>query len=240
MASSLDNNAEGLINSPAAAGGRLLPVLVIYGANASGKSNLISALSFMRNAVLYSHNRGEPDSKIPRAPFLLNAATAKTPSIFDIDFIVEGTRYHYGFEASDEAFVEEWLSAFPNGRRQTLFERKGANFSFGRGLRGRNKLISELTRANSLYVSAAAQNDHEELSKISRFFRSIRLSSISDVRLSRGPAGGQVDQRTIDFLSKLGTGVIDYRRTEREIPEEIREFSKEIGLLANFDDRGWA
>src|ERR1700730_12198472 len=162
VASSLDDNAAGLIDSPAAAGDRLLPAVVIYGANASGKSNLISAFNFMRGAVLYSHSRGEPGGRISRSPFLLDATTTKTPSVFDVDFIIEGVRYHYGYEASDEAFVAEWLSAFPNGRRQTMFEREGGKFSFGRSLRGRNKLISELTRPNSLYISAAAQNDHEE------------------------------------------------------------------------------
>lgn len=230
VASTLDDSAEGLIAASAAAENRLLPAVVIYGANASGKTNVISAFGFMRGAVLASHSKGEPGGGVPRNPFLLDAAATNTPSIFDVDFIVEGVRYHYGFEASDEAFTAEWLSAFPNGRRQMLFERQDGKFSFGRSLRGRNRIISELTRPNSLYISAAAQNDHEELSKISSFFRSIRIPS--ETRLSTGPVEGDIDKRTIDFLRKMGTGVIDYRKKEREPPDEKSlEFGKQLSLL---------
>src|SRR5277367_3820506 len=90
VASSLDDDAAGLIDAPAVTGSsRLLPAVVIYGANASGKSNLISAFRFMRGAVLSSHNKGEPGGRIPRRPFLFDAAATNTPSIFEIDFIVE-------------------------------------------------------------------------------------------------------------------------------------------------------
>jgi AAA15 family ATPase/GTPase len=231
VASSLDDVDTGLIDSPATAGSGLLPAVVIYGANASGKSNLISAFRWMRSAILSSHNRGEPGGGVPRSPFMLDSGAANAPSIFDADFVVEGVRYHYGFEASDEAFVTEWLQAFPNGRRQMLFEREGADFVFGRSLRGRNKLISELTRPNSLFVSAAAQNGHDELSKINGFFRSISQPSITEAHLSSGPTDGDIDRRVIDFLGNLDTGVIDHRKIERKIPEQFREFNKDLGLL---------
>ena len=147
-----------------------------------------------------------------------------------MDFVVDGVRFHYGFEASDEAFLTEWLQAFPNGRRQMLFEREGAEFVFGRSLRGRNKLISELTRPNSLFVSAAAQNGHEELSKIANFFRSIRM--VRNTRNIYGePREDDVDRRAIEFLGKVGTGVVDYRKTEEEIPEKMKEFTKNFHLL---------
>ena len=145
-ASPLNDVEEGLINCAAAPSGRVLPAAVIYGANASGKSNVVAALRFMRGAVVYSHSRGEPGGDVARTPFALDPACAHAPTIFTADFVADGVRHHYGFEASDRAFTNEWLYGFPSGRRQTLFERAGERFTFGRGLRGRNRTISDLTR----------------------------------------------------------------------------------------------
>src|ERR1019366_8784531 len=123
VASALDDTPAGLIDCPAA-GGRLLPAVVVYGANASGKSNLVKALRWMRQAVLLSHTSGEPEGGVPRRPFALDPASRTAPTTCDVDFVIDDVRYHYGFEASDQAFVREWLYSFPNGRRQILFERE--------------------------------------------------------------------------------------------------------------------
>jgi hypothetical protein len=52
-----------------------------------------------------------------------------------------------------------------------LYERSGQSFVFGRSLRGPNKTIESITRNNSLFLSAAAQNNHPELGAISNFFK---------------------------------------------------------------------
>jgi hypothetical protein len=127
VASSLRDHETGLIVNSSMSG-RFLPVAVIYGANASGKSNVVRALGYMRGAVLYSHSRGDPSGGVRREPFALDEEYAKKSSIFDIDFVVNSTRFHYGFEASDDAFVAEWLWAFPAGKRQVLFQREGQKF----------------------------------------------------------------------------------------------------------------
>jgi AAA15 family ATPase/GTPase len=88
---------------------RILPALLVYGANASGKTNVIHALAFMRSAILQSHSSGSPTGGIPRLPFSLDPALATAPSVFDIDFVVEGVRYHYGFECNNEILTQEWL-----------------------------------------------------------------------------------------------------------------------------------
>ena len=115
--SALKDRNEELIECSAAPGGAVLPVALVYGANASGKTNLIEAIRFMQSMVLASHGKGEPGGGVPVRPFLLATTGGHTPSRFEIDFVVDSVRYHYGFEASDKAFEEEWLYAFP-GRRQ--------------------------------------------------------------------------------------------------------------------------
>ena len=211
VASSLGGPTAGLIPCRQVPGGHLLPVVVTYGANASGKSNLVSALRWMRSNVLYSHSRGEPDGGVSRMPFALDPASATAPSQVEMDFIVNDVRYHYGFEATDDVFTAEWLFSFPNEKRQVLFERNGMRFRFGRGLKGRNRIISELTRKNSLFLSAAAQNGHEELTRISRYFQGMMVKELSNDELTENLLDKAVDARIIGFLKNAGTGVMGYQ-----------------------------
>ena len=171
-ASSLKDPTGGLIDCPPAPSGSVLPAVLIYGANASGKSNLVDSIRIMREMVLGSHRKGNLGGGVQaRRPFALDPASPQNPTRFDVDFVMEGVRYHYGFEASDEAFLSEWLCAFPRGYRRTLFEREGSDFHFGRALGWQNRTITALVRPNSLYVSAAAQNGHEMLSRVFAYFQ---------------------------------------------------------------------
>ncbi|MEX1252623.1 MAG: AAA family ATPase [Hyphomonas sp.] len=89
--SALTDGTRGLINC-AAAGGSLLPAAVIYGANASGKSNVVRALNFLRSAILLSHSRGDQETQIPREPFALDEKSANSPTQVDVDFVLNGGR----------------------------------------------------------------------------------------------------------------------------------------------------
>ena len=236
-ASSLKDPTGGLIDCPAAPGGSVLPAALIYGANASGKTNLVDSIRVMREMVLSSHRTGEPGGGVPlRYPFALDPEMARSPTRFDADFVVDGVRHHYGFEASDEAFLSEWLYAFPKSYRRMLFEREGSEFRFGRALGGQNRAIAALVRPNSLYVSAAAQNGHEQLSRVFAYFRSIAGvagTAIPGQAASLYFAEEALDKRIIDFLSKIGTGIIDHRRREYEFPEEFRAFRRGIAAVAH-------
>lgn len=230
-ASPLKEQQEKLIACAAVPTKHVLPSAVIYGANASGKSSLIHAIDTMRRMVLRSQTQWESDGGIPRHPFKLDEDSPQSPSHFDIDFFIDGVRYQYGFEASDTEFESEWLYAFPKSHRQTLFERTGSEFRFGRGLKGQNRVIASLTRPNSLFLSAAAQNDHEQLSKVFGYFRSfraIRSIAVPEEMVSSRLSEEDLDNRVIDFLGNIDTGVIDYRQKESELPEDILEIQQEL------------
>lgn len=147
----------------------VLPVCAIYGANASGKTNVIDALSFMCSTVAYSQRMWEPIGGVPRRPFALGP-DARTPSTFIAEMMIGGARYEYGFTVDDEVVREEWLRAWPNGRKQEWFSRDEQTFEIGRSLHGENKVIEALVRPNSLFLSAAAQNNHEQLTPIFQWF----------------------------------------------------------------------
>ncbi len=231
VASPLKDRDEGLIPCAAAPKGAVVPAAVVYGANASGKSNLMTAMGIMLIMVRDSHRHGRPGGGVLRHPFRLDPACAGKPSRFEIDFVVDGVRHHYGFEASDDAFESEWLYDFPASRRRMLFERESGEFRFGRGLKGRNAVIADLTRSNSLYLSAAAQNGHERLSQVSRYFRSVHgvyATALSGMMVSVHLAEKEADDRAIDFLGRIGTGVVAYRRKEIEYADEIEAFQRDV------------
>lgn len=161
----------------------LLTSAVIYGANASGKSNLLRAMQTLRRIVINSATKIQPGEKLPVEPFRLNKQTAKSPTIFEIIFIHNSIRYEYGVSLSQERIYEEWLIAHPNEIQQTWFSRKyipdntnfqadeGYKWSFGRGLKGEKLRIKRFVRANSLFLSHAAQNNHPQLTGIFEWFQ---------------------------------------------------------------------
>jgi len=176
----------------------LLRAAGIYGPNASGKSTVFHALALMRSAVRDSQGLWKPHDGVPLTPFALDPAFAAEPSLFAVDLLLDGVRYEYGFVADQSRFMEEWLYAYPRGRRQEWFTRDAARdeeFAFSRLLSGENRTISSLTRPNSLFLSAAAQNNHEMLTPVHNWF-SEQLLVDEDRR--RGALAVRVSQRCRD------------------------------------------
>jgi predicted ATPase len=229
----------------------LLPVAAIYGANASGKSNLISAMSFLVAAVSWSHRVWEPEGGVPRDPFAWGSERG-APSVFECMFVSNGVRFEYGFSVNDDIFLEEWLYAWPHGRKQLWFERDLQEFKFGEHLHGENRLVEHTTRPNSLFVSAAAQNRHEQLSTVFSWFRRIRVATpperrgdaIADPMLvrflgldredpaqlalfpkQRDPREERFDQ-VVDLLRAADTGIVDMKVVTSESEIYLRHRSR--------------
>lgn len=208
-----------------------LPSAIIYGANASGKTSFINAFDFFRSAILQSHARGNPEGGVPRVPFQLDEKYKEKPSEFEIDFVINSVRHQYGFACNDDVFTEEWLYYFPEGKRRKLFERSHNSVDFGSYFKGAKKAISDLMRGNSLFLSTATQNGHEELGKIVAFFRKVKFNravSVSDSIVNNQFREGKIDVRTIEFLNSIGTGVINYRQIEVEVPEAVKRLMNEF------------
>jgi len=185
---------------------RLLPVAGLYGANASGKSNVLAALAFMRDAILMSHRSWPPDEGVPRDPFAWGP-NRDDPSLFEVTVLIDDVRYQYGFWVTDECFLEEWLHAWPNGKKQVWFERDGTTFKFGDNLKGENRLIQEVTRANALFISAAAQHKHMQLTPIFSWFRALETINLPVNRrsLRQWP-------RSMALVSLLDDGAMERRQ----------------------------
>lgn len=111
-----------VVRHPAGVREGVLPLAAIYGANASGKTNVLRALAFMESAVSSSYRNWNPDGPIPREPFL--GDDAGPVSEFAADFLLGGVRHQYGFRLDSQAILEEWLHVYPKAKKQIWFHRK--------------------------------------------------------------------------------------------------------------------
>ena len=101
----------------------LLNSAVIYGANASGKSNLLRAMAFMGRIVLNKTKVIQSTDTLPHDPFRLNSSTQDASSTFEIVFFIDEIKYRYGFELDDTTVYAEWLYADEKGKEAKLFYR---------------------------------------------------------------------------------------------------------------------
>jgi len=158
-----------------------VPVAAIYGANASGKSNVIDAFIFAREMLLDSDRRAEPDQQIARRPFALDAEISASPSDFDIDIDIDGVHYAYGFSIDDQAVVEEWLHRYPAKRRQIVFNRDGQNYRFGTTVDPSLREAIGITPPNALFLSVAARANKRDALPVYRWMRESAVDILSSV-----------------------------------------------------------
>ena len=145
----------------------LLRSAAIYGANASGKSNLIKAFATMRDFVGNSA-RGQAEDEIPVEPFLLDEETSQQPSTFEVVFLLENIQYRYGFSATSEKVLLEWLYYVPKSHEVKLFTRKGATIDLGAQFR-EGHALEDKTRANALFLSVVSQFDGKKASAVRQY-----------------------------------------------------------------------
>jgi len=161
---------------------QLLNSSVIYGKNASGKSNLVSAISFMREMVLNSSRETQADEPIDIDIFRLSSETEGKPASFEMVFLIDEKKYRYGFETTPEKILKEWLYVTPTIKPARLFYREGEmleinprSFREGRGLEQR-------TRPNALFLSVVAQFNGPTSQKVQSWFKRLGvISGLSDL-----------------------------------------------------------
>lgn len=153
---------------------RLLKTAVVYGPNASGKSNLIRAMEFMRDMVEDSL-AGMPaiERFFGLSPFRLDHKSASEPTTFEAIFMIDGVRYQYGFSVLNRTVSREWLRAYPNKVAQSWFERGLGedSWNFSPHLKGEKKRLVELTRPDALFLSVAAKFNHQQLTPVYAWFQ---------------------------------------------------------------------
>ena len=164
---SLDNN---LIKTDVLKKDSLLRSAVLYGANASGKTNVLLALDFLNHLVINSHNN-QKGTKIEYSPFKLNRENISIPSQFEVVFIKNNVKYIYGVSITDEKIVDEYLYYYPEGRRATIFERNNTtDYKFTIDKNEQN-FLSKRTLENVLYLSNSTQLNYAKTSEAFEWFK---------------------------------------------------------------------
>lgn len=224
----------------------VLPVMALYGANASGKTNLVHALRRLRSEVVESFAERKPDEPIPHSPFLLDRNTGAAPTTLSVDFIVEEVHYEFGVCFDSERIHEEWLYAWPEKRRQIWYHRKSDEtepYTFGGNFKGQKKLIAKLTRPNSLFLSAGAQHNHEQLGPIYRWFSELRKtralrSEGYPLFFSASSLLAPHHRKTVrTLLAQADLGVVDFRSSENvPITKKLQEVANQGALPEDVRD----
>ena len=156
---------------------RLLRSAVVYGANASGKSNLLSAMKFMQTFILFSSRETQVEEEIGTEPFRLSTDCDNKPSRFEVVFIKEETKFRYGFEVDKKYVQSEWLFSCTSSREAELFVREGKNITFNSEKFKEGKGLEEKTRPNALFLSVVAQFNGEISGIVLKWFRDLRFIS---------------------------------------------------------------
>lgn len=212
----------------------LLTSAAIYGANASGKSNLIAALGFMRKFVLDSPKGTSATGFIDIKNFLLSTVTENKPSHFEIVFVSNGKRYRYGFEVTKERVTAEWLFYFPRSREAKLFERTLDEVELGERFK-EGKDISNKTRPNALFLSVVAQFNGKIAQEIIAWFKRLKIASgLEDIGMRlftiQNYLDGEIQEDIVNLIKTLDLGIdnllIEKNIKDKPLPDEMPEILK--------------
>jgi uncharacterized protein len=221
---------------------KYLKSAVIYGANGSGKSNLLSAINFYRRFILSSSNDRQADDKIETIPFLLSSETENSPSSFEMVFILDSIRFRYGFEVTTNTENSNKESSYFTRENQEI---KVFNKSFKEG-----KGLENKTRPNALFLSTVAQLNGEVSNKIQNWLKTNInvISGLEDATtgytIGRFQEQKEFREKIINFFKLINLGIEDIKieetaldnlskispkkREDEKITALIQELQKEL------------
>lgn len=186
MASSDRSLPDNLSRDPMLKGDKVLNSAVIFGANASGKTNLVLAMAILRNFVVRSHNH-QKGTGLNHQPFAFDESCVQKPTRFTISFLHKQVMYEYSMSYDHAKIVEEKLSHYPNGKLAMIFSRRGSEFKFNRD-RTEQEVISRRTLENQLYLSTSVQFNYAATTPTFEWFQDhlVAIDNTDSPQLTEG------------------------------------------------------
>ncbi|MFI6910513.1 ATP/GTP-binding protein [Nonomuraea sp. NPDC050394] len=181
-------------------GESLLPIAAIYGPNASGKSNVIDALVWLRDAVRHSLRIWEDE--IPIEPFAFGEGPV-TPSSFSIEIAIKGVRFEYLLELDREQVGYEGLFHYPEKKRRRIFEREGTELKLQRGLGGLSG-TRELMTQRTLALSVARRFDEPLVTDFTASFMRMHVLGQTARHRIPGLTHGRAPLSTLRWFEQSG------------------------------------
>ncbi|MGB0880632.1 MAG: AAA family ATPase [Polaribacter sp.] len=164
-------------------GYKFLKSNAIYGANASGKSNLINSLAVMKRIVITSFQNALADKNRNTniIPFKLNSQTVHTPSTFEVVFIANEKQYRYGFEIKENKVFSEWLFHIPKKIETSLFIRDKNKIKINKTHFKEGVGLDDKTRENVLFLSVCSQFNGTISDIVTNWFKDLNfISGLND------------------------------------------------------------
>lgn len=211
---------------------RILKTSAIYGANASGKSNILKVLRSITRMLKESSYTGL-DEELPITPFKLDKNSTKKDSFFEIIFFTDNTKYKYGFCGNKKEIKEEYLYYYPNGRESKIFHRTKSNiYSFPQKEDGKLSDIVLKTPHNKFFI-ATATNWNYEKTRIPYDFLCNKIRIFKDIqeldfmsRFKYKDFDNKSKSMVLDILKKADLNIEDYEVIETPFPDD---FFKQYG-----------
>lgn len=183
---------------------RVLPTALLFGGNASGKSNFISALSFMRKFILHPP---QPNQGIPGySPYGFNETSKKSPSEFEVEILIDDYIYRYSFKINGRSVLKEELVKVLTTREQTLFAREGkCNLQLDNIFQGeelqRLQFVFQGTQENELYLSNTVDQNVDFFKQVYDWFdEQLTIIGPTSQLLSPSPAVLRVCNQYMQLL----------------------------------------
>lgn len=212
----------------------LLKSAVVYGANASGKSNLIKALDFFKWFVINSSKGTQSGERIQVESFWLNDETEKEPSYFEAVFADKEMQFRYGFEMDDKRVYREWLYQKGNKRKAKeveLFYRESDKYDIHPKFTvGKEVVAKKMVRDNALLLSVAAQFNEMTSVQIMKWLAdTTTVTGNCDERIWE-QASGQIDnpkikQRIVEFARFADFGIDDIHKVDNTVVSSHRQYN---------------
>jgi len=198
---------------------------------------MLFALADMRAIVASSFRSGSRSSGIDRKPFALDESMRARSSRFEIDLILQGVRWQYGFEVDDERVLGEYAYYYPKGRQALVFDRTPNDATFGPTFRTSGRALQKLMRDNALLLSVAGAADDEQLEPLFAWFlRNLRLAQSANrgsrsARTAELVKDPQTKERVMALMRAADLGVCDIERATVD-PEMAERLRRAIRVLA--------
>ncbi len=214
----------------------VLPAAGVFGANASGKSTLLLALADMRVVVAGSFRGGSRSSGVYRRPFDLDWACHAQPSRFEVELVLHGVRWQYGFEVDDQQVLGEYAYYYPNGRQALVFDRTVDGISFGPPFRSSGRALRRFLRDHALFLSVAGAAADEQLAPLFGWFVSNLLLAQSANRGTRAARTAEMvevpanKERVMALLRAADLGVRGIERAPAD-PDAAERLQRALRVL---------
>jgi AAA15 family ATPase/GTPase len=223
---------------------RALNALAIYGANGSGKSNLLLAMGLL-DKLIHLSARSSSTTKLPYDPFLLRDGWEIKPTKFEITFVIEQNKYRYGVEFYRDEISREWLFRKSTGREVVLFLREKDIIDPTSGFKGNTKIIDlaiEATKKNALFLSTCDMFNVDEAKLIFNWFKHFNnIDGIDteeeEIRTVNMWDDADEKEEITQYLLRLNLGLIGIDISKKEfdevdLPKNINESTRNL-LIKN-------